>query len=136
MGLTEERLKQQEECQQPSPLYPPKPHRRVLFAWEHPRDPEEYADPDKSPTTGYVSRFTFPEWQQYAEMYGIYLARFDQGCLGHRRPKPSMLGTKSWYLYEQLDGRFLTSAQRSLRGPKVGGRESVKHYLGRCGRQA
>ena len=111
-----ERLKQQEEYQQPSSSYPTKPHRRVLFAWEHPRDPGEYADLGKAPTTGYVSIFTFPEWQRYADMYGIHLARFDQGCLGHRRPKPTMLGTTSWYLYEQLDGRFLTPEQRLLFG--------------------
>ena len=92
------------------------PKRSVMLMWEHPRDPAEYADQDKAPSTGYVSFFAFPEWQLYAELCGVHIARFDQGCLGHRRPKPSMVGTTSWYLYEHLDQRFLTPQQRAAFG--------------------
>ena len=92
------------------------PKRSVMLTWEHPRDPEEYADREKAPSTGYVSFFAFPEWQLYAELYEVHIAKFDQGCLGHRRPKPSMVGTTSWYLYEHLDQRFLTPQQRATFG--------------------
>ena len=93
--------------------------RSVFFAWEHLRDPNEYASPSQAPATGYASVFAFPEWELYAELYGVHVARFDQGCLGHRRPKPSAVGATSWYLYEKLDQRFLTVEQRVAfgRGP-------------------
>ena len=111
----------QEELNRTVSLVTPHSHgkRSVLFAWEHPRDPNEYADHSQAPATGYVSVFAFPEWKLYAELYGVHLARFDQGSLGHRRPKPSSIGTTSWYLCEQLDQRFLTREQRVAfgRGP-------------------
>ena len=100
------------------------PKRRVLLTWEHPRDPQEYADPVKAPSTGYVSFFAFPEWQIYSELYGVRVATFDQGCFGHRRPKPSTVGTTSWYLYEHLDQRFLTPQQRSALGKGPQSRKS------------
>ena len=89
----------QEELNRTVSLVTPHSHgkRSVLFA----RD--EYADHSQAPATGYVSVFAFPDWKLYAELYGVHLARFDQGSLGHRRPKPSSRGTTSWYLCEQLD---------------------------------
>ena len=37
---------------------------------------------------------------------------FDQGRLGHPRPKPTTVATTSWFLYEALHAQFLTDEER------------------------
>ena len=88
----------------------------VFFAWEHPRDPQEYMPRSARPLHGWASWWTFDEWQYFKGAYGVYEARFDQGKLGHVRPKPSMLATTSWFLFESLEGQLLTEAERSWFG--------------------
>ena len=90
--------------------------RRVLFAWEHPRDPEEYVGSPPSQGSKQPSWWVFPEWEEFRKLYGLYLASFDQGCMGHCRPKPTSVGTSSWWLFETLHARFLTAEQRGMFG--------------------
>ena len=87
----------------------------MLFAWEHPRDPEEYASNSTGNGAKQTSWRSSPEWDDFRKLYGLYLASFDQGCMGHSRPKPTILGTSSWWLFEALHARFLTAEQRSQR---------------------
>ena len=94
----------------------------VFFVWEHPRDPKEFMPQDKEPSSGWASWWSFPEWQWFRDAYGIREAVFDQGKLGHPRPKPTTLATNSWFLYEALHARFLTPEERKT---FVAGPESV-----------
>ena len=87
--------------------------RRVLFGWEHPRDPEEYLEGEQVPEGGWTSFCAFPEWSYFRDMFGVYVAHFDQGKLGHARPKTTTFATTSWWLYENLDQHFLTPLQRA-----------------------
>ena len=87
--------------------------RRVLFGWEHPRDPEEYLEGEQVPEGGWTSFCAFPEWSYFRDMFGVYVAHFDQGKFGHARPKTTTFATTSWWLYENLDQHFLTPLQRA-----------------------
>ena len=86
--------------------------RKVFFGWEHPRDPQEYADPSKGPQYGYPSWWSFEEWDLLKELYSFHVSTFDQGKLGHERPKPTSFASNSWLLYEVLQNQFLTKEER------------------------
>ena len=80
---------------------------------------------EREPTNGWASWWSFPEWVWFKDVYGIHVALFDQGKLGHPRPKPTTLATTSWFLYEALIAQFLTDEERQefARGPcNVAGR--------------
>ena len=98
--------------------------RRVLFAWEHPADPESYMPPEQRPPGGWASWWSFPEWKVFKGVYDLLEARVDQGCLkkGHPRPKPTVVATNSWYLYESLHMRILSREERARfgNGPAAG----------------
>ena len=97
------------------------PHsRRVLFVWEHPTDPSTYRPPTMAPLGGWPSWWAFPEWHEIARVYNMYEARFDQGKLGHARPKPTTLGTTSWFLFEALHGHVLSLSERARFGSVSG----------------
>ena len=86
--------------------------RKVFFGWEHPTDPQEYADPSKGPQYGYPSWWSFEEWDLLKELYSFHVSTFDQGKLGHERPKPTSFASNSWLLYEVLQNQFLTKEER------------------------
>ena len=88
----------------------------VFFGWEHPADPQEYRRLDEQPDQGWPSWWVFPEWQWFASTYSVFEAKFDQGKLGHVRPKPTTFATTSWALYEMLHGHCLTSEERGAFG--------------------
>ena len=86
---------------------------KTLFALEHPEDPCTYLkphdlvkgceavegprDPTKPP-----SIWMWPEIQEFARQYSMWIADFDQYPFGHQRPKPTSLLTNSWTLYKTL----------------------------------
>ena len=76
---------------------------RVMFVKEQPRDPGEYRE-DNNPD--YVSVWRFREWKAFVEKYEMKPIRMDQGALGHRRRKPTTLGSNVPYLdhLDQLKG--------------------------------
>ena len=94
---------------------PEDPHEYLPTHRTHPEQPSIWAWPEiqslvrtqepsqKLSGSEDPDRRVFPAWQ---------LARFDQGCLGHERRKPSVILTNSWSLYCNLHER---------RGPGVGG---------------
>ena len=88
----------------------------IFFAWEHPRDSSEYMDPEREPSTGWASWSSFKEWQDFRDLYQFHEAKFDQGKLGHVRPKPATMATSSWFLFEDLHGQCLTDQERSWFG--------------------
>ena len=45
------------------------------------------------PVDGYPSFWATSEWKEFQSRYGVTVARFDQGPLGHTRRKPTGLGT-------------------------------------------
>ena len=98
----------------------PSPEQRqpftVFFGWEHPTDPQEYMAKGKGPSEGWPSWWVFPEWKSFSAMYSMLMAQFDQGKLGHVRPKPATFATSSWALYEMLQGLWLTSEERASFG--------------------
>ena len=65
--------------------------RAVLFLKEHPRDPEEYKQPNDP--VEYPSFFAWPEWAKFRDTFGLKEVRLDLGALGHERRKPTTLGT-------------------------------------------
>ena len=85
---------------------------RLFFVWEHPRDPKEYMPGHSEPSHGWPSWWAFPEWIWFRDEYGLHEAEFDQGKLGHSRPKPTTVATSSWFLFEALHARFLDSEER------------------------
>ena len=87
--------------------------RRVLLVWEHPADPATYRPASMEPKGGWASWWAFPEWQDIAKAYEVYEARVDQGALGHVRPKPSVVATTSWFLFEELHQRVLSASERA-----------------------
>ena len=87
--------------------------KRVLFAWEHPADPATYRPASQAPRGGWAWWWAFPEWHAFSKAYSIWQARFDQGVFGHVRPKPSVLATTSWFLFEELHQRVLDSSKRA-----------------------
>ena len=93
----------------------------VFFGWEHPSDPKKYMSQSKAPVDDWASWWTFPEWRDFARVYSVYEAHFDQGKLGHERPKPTTFATTSWALYEMLDQQCLTEEERAWfgKGPSV-----------------
>ena len=78
---------------------------QAFIAIEHPRDPKDL-DPERAQNMP-----TLWEWPELASL-GLCKARFDQGLLGHRDVKPTMLATSSWELFESLEGRLLRPEQR------------------------
>ena len=64
------------------------PGQKTFFVWEHPADPADYLPSSLAPPGGWPSWWSFPEWQDFASLYDLYHARFDQGKYGHVRPKP------------------------------------------------
>ena len=114
-----ERL-QARQADSPSPIE--QRPRKVLFAWEHPANPEGYMPAEQRPPKGWASWWSFPEWKGFREVYDLHEARFDQACLGHPRPKPTVLATNSWYLYESLHERVLSREERAKfgMGPTTG----------------
>ena len=89
---------------------------KVMLVWEHPRDPESYMPQSRRPSNGWASWWAFPEWARFSNMYGVYQAKFDQGKLGHVRPKPTEVATTSWYLFESLHCQCLTPEERAMLG--------------------
>ena len=87
--------------------------RRVLLVWEHPADAATYRPASMEPKGGWASWWAFPEWQDIAKAYEVYEARVDQGALGHVRPKPSVVATTSWFLFEELHQRVLSTNERA-----------------------
>ena len=65
--------------------------RIVLFLKEHPRDPEEYKQPDDP--VEYPSFYAWPEWEEFRDRFELTEVRLDLGALGHERRKPTTLGT-------------------------------------------
>ena len=65
--------------------------RTVLFLKEHPRDPEEYKQPDDP--VEYPSFYAWPEWEEFRDRFQLKEVRLDLGALGHERRKPTTLGT-------------------------------------------
>ena len=86
--------------------------RKLLWVWEHPADPATYRLASQAPKGGWASWWAFPEWREISKAYEIYEARFDQGALGHIRPKPSVVATTSWFLFEELHCRVLSTEDR------------------------
>ena len=78
--------------------------------------------PEQRPPGGWASWWLFPEWKGFKEMYELLEARIDQGCLGHPRPKSTVIATNSWYLYESLHMRLLSEEERAKfgNGPAAG----------------
>ena len=77
---------------------------KPAFGLEQPDDPESYLWPAPAnastnpiyanrPIDGYPSFWVTSEWQEFQSRYGVTVARFDQGPLGHARLKPTGLGT-------------------------------------------
>ena len=94
----------------------------MFFVWEHPADPESYMGSANRPPQGWVSWWSFPEWKDFAQEYKLNEARLDQGKFGHERPKPTVVATNSWFLYEALHMQVLTKEERALFGigPRAG----------------
>ena len=90
---------------------------RVFFVWEHPADPATYRRGSMGPKGGWASWWAFLEWKRLAEEYEIYEARFDQGKFHHPRPKPSVVATTSWFLFEELHQQVLTASERAAFDP-------------------
>ena len=112
----------------------------TLCAMENPEDPHEYL-PAHRTHPEQPSIWAWPELQSLVLAQepgqdsmdvstpngrdrdtpsGWRLARFDQGCLGHERRKPSVILTNSWPLYCNLHER---------RGPGVGDRIGLARTL-------
>ena len=91
----------------------------VFFVWEHPADPCSYLAEDLAPQGGWPSWWAFPEWKEFQARYQLHQARLDQGKFGHVRPKPTVVATSSWFLFEQLHCQVLSSGEAKAfgRGP-------------------
>ena len=59
------------------------------------------------PVDGCPSFWVTSEWQEFQSRYGMTIARFDQGPLGHTRRKPTGLGTNM----------LLDAVLKDLKGP-------------------
>ena len=99
----------------------------VFFGWEQPSDPRSFMPPSGEPVEGWATWWEFEEWKHFASQYCVFKACFDQGKLGHVRPKPTTFATTSWKLYEELDQLFLTTSERAAfgKGP-VTSRERIR----------
>ena len=88
---------------------------QVMFGLEHPEDPVMYRklqppqSPEKSAPSDPLrlideppSLWQWPELQSFQHQYGLKLARFDQGKMGHAKVKPTCFLTSSWKLWTKL----------------------------------
>ena len=66
----------------------------------------------KRPEQGWPAWWALEEWKRFSRAYKMHCAMFDQGGLGHPRPKPTTIATTSWALFESLDQMFLTKEER------------------------
>ena len=74
---------------------------KVGFLLETPRDPETYKD--KSDPNVYPSFLAWPEWSNFKALFDIYEVHLEQGAFGHKKCKPTTLGT-NLRLLKCLDG--------------------------------
>ena len=64
--------------------------RKMAFAMEQPRDPEEYREPVEG---GWASLWATDAWERFRTFNDLFTVTFDQGVCGHPRRKPTTMGT-------------------------------------------
>ena len=87
-------------------------HDDTFHALESPEDPINMSQPSEHDATN-PSIWQWPCVQELSRLIGLWRADFDQGCLGHRDPKPTSLLTSSWYVFVTLHQRRLNPRERS-----------------------
>ena len=78
-------------------------NKQTQFALEQPMDPEEWVTKEKLPKGGAPSFMVWKETQDTMKALGMKMIRMDQGALGHRTRKPTMVATTIMEV-EKLDG--------------------------------
>ena len=76
--------------------YKPQWWKKVLFACEQPRDPDEYREDG----TDYFSVWQTEEWKTFQQRFQLQMTTFDQGALGHAKRKPATIGHNIPHLHE------------------------------------